>query len=101
MFEAAVRFVSQALGDFGLPVETQAVVAALRDEMQMAPDRPQEILAFLEDGELVASERPLLRQFVRRIGGVEKLGDPEKCVEIAKPTLAVLDIRLNKIPAFT
>ena len=84
---------------FGLPVEAQAVIAALRQEMQMAAHRPQEVLAFLEDREFLAREGALLGQLVGRIGGVEELGDPEQRVEIAQAALAVLDIGLDEIAA--
>ena len=62
--------------------------------MQMTAHRPQEILAFLEIGKLVAREGALGGQFIGDVGGVKKLGDPEERVEIAQATLAVLDIGL-------
>ena len=45
MAQAAMRLVAEAFGEFGLLVEAQAVIAAPRQEMQMAAHRPQEVLA--------------------------------------------------------
>src|SRR5262245_22155653 len=69
--------------------------------MQMAAHRPQEIFAFLEGRQFVAREDALDREFLRRIGGVDEFGDPEKRVEIAQAALAVLDIGLDQIAART
>ena len=67
--------------------------------MQMAAHRPQEIFAFLEDGEFFAREGALDREFLGRIGGIDEFGDPEQRVEIAQAALAVLDIGLDQIAA--
>ena len=54
VLQSAMRLVAEALGDVGLPVEAQPVIAALRQEMQVAAHRPQEALALLEDRQFLA-----------------------------------------------
>ena len=99
VFQSTMRLVTQPLGDVGLPVKAQAVIAAFRQEMQMAAHCPEEALAFLEHRKLIARECALLGEFVGGVGCVEKLGDPEQGIEIAQSAFAILDVGLDQIAA--
>src|SRR5262249_8668294 len=99
MLQSVMRFVTQAFGKVGLPVEAQTVFGALGEEMQMATHRPQQVLAFLETSQLFAREHALLGQLLARIGAGQELGDPEQRMEIAQAALAVLHIGLDEITA--
>ena len=99
MLQAAMRLVAEPLGDLGLAVEAQPVVAALRQEVQVAAHRPEKVLALLEDRQLLAGEGALLGELVGGVGGVEELGDPEQRVEIAQAALAILHVGLDQIAA--
>ncbi len=89
--------VAQALGHDRLHVERQAFLGAAGQEMQLAPDRPEEILAPAEGGVLVGREDLELDRACARAVAVEVLRQPMQRVQVAQAALAVLDVGLDAI----
>ena len=83
--------------DLALDVERQALLGAAGEEMHVAADRPEEILAAAEQPVFVAVEHAALDQFLRLAHAVDVFGDPEQRVQVAQSALAVLDVGLDEI----
>ena len=97
--QAAALVVAQLLGEPRLHVERQHLLGAAAEEVQVAPDRPQEVLALAEGGHLVG-----LEDAGRNGGGahalaVEILRQPVQRVQIAQAPFAVLDVGLDLVAA--
>jgi len=82
-----------------LHVERQPFLGAPADDVQMAAHRPQEILSLLKLAQLVRGHQPLVDQFGDRSDPVEVFADPEQCMQVAQPALALFQIRLDDIAA--
>ena len=83
--------------DLALDVERQPLLGAAGEEMHVAADRPQEVLAAAEQLELLGVEHAALGQFLDVAHAIDVLGDPEQRVQIAQAALAVLDVGLDQI----
>ena len=94
---AAARPVAHARRDLGLPVEGEAILRPLADDVEVRPDPPQEILRPREAVVLVLAEHAPLHELAEAIDAKEILGDPEQHVEVAQAALAVLHVGLQQI----
>ncbi len=65
----------------------------------MATHRPQEIEGAHEGRHLAPLEQVEFHDPFAGFAGVQILGDPEQGVQVAQPTLALLDVRLDQIAA--
>ena len=83
--------------DLALDVERQPLLGAAGEEVHVAADRPQEVLAAAEQLELLGVEHAALGQLLDVADAVDVLGDPEQRVQVAQPALAVLDVGLDQI----
>ena len=99
--QAGMALVAEPVGDIALDVEMQPLLGLAGQEMHVAAHRPQEILGLLELVELVAREHTLRDQFFHGTLTVEIFADPEQGLQIAQAALAVLDVGLDQIAAFT
>ena len=73
---ARVVGVAQAARDGGLHVEGQKIARAARERMQMAAQRPKEVLGLGEAAHFLFRQDAQLRQIVQRLDAVERLGEP-------------------------
>src|ERR1043166_5720340 len=69
--------------DLALDVERQALLAAPGENMHVAADRPEEVLAAADAPELVAVEHVVLDQLFGLAHVIDVLGDPEQRVQVA------------------
>ena len=83
--------------DIALDVERQALLGAAGEEMHVAADRPQKVLAAAEHVVFVAVEHLAIDQFLGLAHAIDVLGDPEQRVQVAQSALAVLDVGLDQI----
>jgi hypothetical protein len=97
LLEAGVLGVAEPHRDLALDVERQPLLRAPHQEVHVAADRPQEVLAAAEQLELVAVEHAALRQLLDLAHAVDVFGDPEQRVQVAQAALAVLDVRLDQV----
>ncbi|CAI8208903.1 MAG: Uncharacterised protein [SAR116 cluster bacterium] len=65
--------------------------------MDMAANSPQKPLCRREPSRLALAQDALFHQRDDAVCTVGKFGNPEQCMEVAKPALALLDIGLNNI----
>ena len=96
-FMAGMLGVAEPQRDLALDVERQPLLGAAGQEMHVAADRPQEVLAAAEQLELVGLEHAALDQLLDVVHAVDVFGDPEQRVQIAQAALAVLDVRLDQV----
>ena len=95
--QRAAPGLAHALGELALQLEAEALLGPAGGEMHVAADPPQEFLAALEQPELFRGEEAGLDELLRLAHPVDVFRDPEQRVEIAKPALAVLDVRLDEV----
>jgi hypothetical protein len=92
-----MRGVAQPHRDLALDVERQPFLRALRMEVHVAADRPQEILAAAERAVFLRIEHAAPDQIGKVADAVDVFRDPEQRVQVAQAALAVLDVRLHQI----
>ena len=97
LLEPRVLGVAEPHRDLALDVERQPFLRAAHEEVHVAADRPQEVLAAAEQLELVAVEHAGLGQLLHLAHAIDIFGDPEQGVQVAQAALAVLDIGLDQI----
>ena len=95
--QAGPRGVAEPHRDIALDVERQPFLGAAGDEMHVAADRPEKVLAAAEHAVFVAVEHAALDQFLRLAHAIDVFGDPEQGVQVAQPAFAVFDIGLDQI----
>ena len=95
VLEPGMGLVAEPLGEVALDVEGQPFLGLAGQEMQVAPHRPQKVLALDEEGMVPAREDAHLDQFVAPADPVDIFGDPEQRLQIPQAALAVLDVRLD------
>src|ERR1700677_3328615 len=83
--------------DLALDVKRQAFLGPAGEEMHVASDRPEKILAAPEHVVFVAVENAAIDQFLGLANPIDILGNPEQRVQIAQSALAVFDIGLDQI----
>ena len=83
--------------DLALDVERQPLLGAAGQEVHVAADRPQEVLAAAEQLQLVVVEHAVLDQLLEVAHAIDVFGDPEQRVQVAQAALAVLDVGLDQI----
>ena len=83
--------------DLALDVERQPLLGAAGQEVHVAADRPQEVLAAAEQLELLRLEHAALDQLLDVAHAVDVFGDPEQRVQVAQSALAVLDVGLDQV----
>ncbi len=91
--------VAQPRGEFALDVEGQPLLGAAGEVVEVAADRPQEILGADELAQLVRGQQALVDELGDRANLVDVLADPEQRVKIAQAALAVLQIGFDDIAA--
>ena len=96
-----MRGVTEPHRDIALDVERQAFLGAAGEEMHVAADRPQEVLAAPEQLVFVAVEHAAADQFLRLVHAVDVFGDPEQRMQIAQAAFAVFDIGFDQIARLT
>ena len=97
VLHARMLGVAEPHRDLALDVERQPLLGAAGEEMHVAADRPQEILAAAEQLELVLVEHAAVDQLLDVADAIDVLGDPEQRVQVAQAALAVLDVGLDQI----
>ena len=95
--QAGMLGVAEPHRDIALDVERQPLLGAAGEEMHVAADRPQEILAAAEQRVFVAVEHAALDQFLGLAHAIDVFGDPEQRMQVAQAALAVLDVGLDQI----
>ena len=65
--------------------------------MQVAANRPQKVLGAPDLPDIGLCEHPPLHQLADILDLVEVLGDPEQGLQVAKPALPFLDVRLQNV----
>ena len=89
--------IAELAGDWPLYVEAQALLRPAGQEVQVAPDRPEKLLAAPEERELARREQAGLDQVVRAPYPIDVFRDPKKRVEVAQSPFAFLDVGLDEI----
>ncbi len=89
--------IAELAGDRPLHVEAQALLGPAGEEMQVAADRPEKLLAAAEERKLARREQANCDQFVRVLHPVDVFCDPEESVEVAQAPFALLDVRFDKV----
>ena len=89
--------VAHAGGDLGLQVETEAVLGAAGDEVDMAAHGPEETRGADEDGVLMIRERTGLHHLFEGAAAIHVLADPVERLQVAQAALAFLEVRLDDI----
>ena len=97
VLQAGMLGVAEPHRDIALDVERQPLLGAAGEEMHVAADRPQEVLAAAEQPVFVAVEHAALDQFLGLAHAIDVFGDPEQRVQVAQAALAVLDVGLDQI----
>ena len=97
IFQAGMLGVTEPHRDLALDVEGKTLLGAAAEEVHVAADRPQEILAAAKHVVFVAIEHLAIDQFLGLAHAIDILGDPEQRVQVAQPALAVFHVRLDQI----
>src|SRR5262249_62076493 len=97
VLQPGMACVAEPHRDLALDVERQALLGAPGEEMHVAADRPEEVLAAAEASELLPVEYAVLDQLLGLAHSVNIFGDPEQRVQVAQAPLAVLDVGLDQI----
>ena len=97
-FPGAVGVVHD-LGDARLIFETQPLLGAAGEQVQVAAHRPEEALGAVEPAEFRGAEQPRPDQVGRALDAMHIFADPVERVEVAQPALAVLDVRFDDVAA--
>ena len=95
--QAWMRGVTKPHRDIALDVKRQPLFGAAGEEMHVAADRPQEILAAAKQIVFVAVVDAALDQLFRLAHAVDVFGDPEQSVQVAQAAFAVLDVGLDHV----
>ena len=98
--QAAALHIAQPFRHRCLHVEGQPLLRPPRQEVQVAPDRPQQVHAAAEGGVLLGREHPRLHGGRIDAVAVEVLGEPMQRVQVAQAALAVLDVGLDAVARF-
>src|SRR5437588_10153554 len=85
--------------DLGLQVEGQPLLGAAGEIVDVAADRPQELLRAIEPLRLLRRQHSQLYELADIVGAIDVLGYPEQCVQVSEPALAFLDVRLELVTA--
>ena len=97
VLQAGMRGVAQPHRDLALDVERQPLLGAAGEEMHVAADRPQEVLAAAEHLVFLAIEHAAFDQFLGLAHAIDVFGDPKQRMQVAQATLAVLDVGLDQV----
>ena len=97
VLQAGMLGVAKPHRDIALDVERQPLLGAAGEEMHVAADRPQKVLAAAKQPVLVAVEHAALDQFFGLAHAIDVFGDPEQGVQVAQAAFAVLDIGFDQI----
>ena len=97
VLHAGMRGVAEPLRDFALHLERQPLFGTAGEEVHVAADRPEKILAAAERAVFLRIEHATLDEVFGIADAVDVFGDPEQRMQIAKAALAVLDVGLNQI----
>ena len=82
--------VAHAGGDLGLQVETQPVLGAAGDEVDVAAHGPEKTRSADEDSILMIRERTGFHNLLQGVAAVHVLADPVERLQVAKTALAFL-----------
>ena len=85
--------------DLGLQVESEPLFGTPGQIVEMAAHRPKETLGVVEPLQLLRRQDPQFDEPADIVGAIDVLGDPEQCVQVPQPALALLDVRLELIAA--
>ena len=96
-FRPGMLGVAEPHRDLALDVERQPLFGAAGQEVHVAADRPEEVLAAAEQLEFLAIEHAAVDQFLEVAHAVDVFGDPEQRVQVAQTAFAVLDVGLDQI----
>ena len=97
VLHAGMRGVAKPLCDLALHLERQPLLGTAGEEVHVASDRPQEVLAAAECTVFLRVEHATLHKILGLPNAVDVFGNPEQRVQIAKAALAVLDVGLDQI----
>ncbi len=97
--QTALVLVTELLGKHRLDFEGEALFGAAGDEVEQAPNRPEEVFAAAEGCYLLIREDAHLDAFGADFGAVKILRQPVERVEIAEAALAVLNVGLDLVAA--
>jgi hypothetical protein len=97
VLHAGMAGVAEPYRHLALDVERQPLLRALGDEVHVAADRPEEILAAAERAVFLRVEHAVLDQLTGLAHAVDVFRDPEQRVQVAQAALAVLHVRLHQV----
>ena len=97
ILQAGMLGVTEPHGDLALDVEGKTLLGAAAEEVHVAADRPQEILAAAKHVVFVAVEHFAIDQFLGFAHAIDVFCDPKQRVQIAQPAFAVFYVRLDQI----
>ena len=99
--QAAAVDIAEPLGHGALDIEGEALLGAPGQEVQVAPDLPEEVLAAAEGDVLIVREElalaPVLAPVLAQSLAVEVFREPVQRVQVAQAALAVLDVGLHPV----
>src|SRR5690242_2972308 len=85
------------LGNASLIVEAEALLGAAGEQMQVAPNGPEEALGAIEPFELGGGQQAGADQIGRTLDTVDVFADPIEGMEIAQASLPVFDVRFHDV----
>ena len=85
--------------DLGLQVEGQPLLGTAGEVMDMAANRPQEVLGAIEPLQLFRRQHSQLYELADIVGAIDVFGYPEQGVQVSEPALAFLDVGLELVTA--
>src|SRR6266853_4544935 len=91
--------VTHPVPDFGLQVEGEPLLGTAREVVEMAANRPQEVLGAVEPLRLLRRQHSQLYELADIVGAIDVLVYPEQCVQVSEPALAFLDVGLELVTA--
>ena len=89
--------VAHAGGDLGLQVETQPVLGAAGDEVDVAAHGPEKTRSADEDSILMIRERTGFHHLLKGVAAVHVLADPVERLQVAKTAFAFLEVRFDDV----
>src|SRR6516162_416516 len=91
--------IAHSLADLGLQIEGQPLFGAAGEVMEVAANRPQELLGARKALRSVRREHAVVDEFPDVVGAVDVFRDPEQRMQVSQPALALLDVRLELVTA--
>ena len=92
---AGVIRVTHSSTDLGLDVEGQPLLGTAGEVMNVATNRPQELLSSIEALQLVRRQHAQLDELTDIVGAIDVFGYPKQRVQVSQPPLPSLMLGSN------